>query len=114
MMNVDGVYAANEIQPDTILFHEKDMPDVELPRSKDPNCIVVELEGEENEEDAARNNHDDDDYKSSGGTMALVSKRFIPCGEFLCVAESSSDESGSSICNEEDEWEDIDNDEDDE
>ena len=84
MTNVDGLYAANDIEPQTVIFTEKNMPNCELHRSRtDPNCEVVELED---------------------GTGALVSLRAIPCGEFFCVRESSDEESGSDEEDGEDDW----------
>lgn len=76
MTNVDGTYAAEAIEANTILFTERNMPDIELPRSKsDPNCQVVELEDEE------------------GGTfMAVVTLREIREGEFFCLMESDDEE----------------------
>lgn len=76
MTNVDGTYAAEAIEADTILFTERNMPDIELPRSKsDPNCQVVELEDED------------------GGTfMAVVTLREIKEGEFFCLMESDDEE----------------------
>lgn len=67
MSNVDGLYAANDVECDTIIFTEHDMPDCELPHSSiNPNCKVVELDD---------------------GSSALVSTRLIRSGEFFCVAE---------------------------
>lgn len=75
MSNVDGLYAANNIEEGTILFTEDDMPDCELPHSStNPNCKVVELDD---------------------GTSALVSTRLISAGEFFCVAEESDDDVNS-------------------
>jgi hypothetical protein len=77
MTNVDGTYAANDIEADTILFTEHNMPDIELPRSKDdPNCRVVELE-----------DNDGETY------MAVVSLRAINSGEFFKLEESDDDDS---------------------
>jgi U3 small nucleolar RNA-associated protein 6 len=77
MTNVDGTYAANDIEADTILFTEHTMPDCELHRSKtNPNCQVVELEDEETGE----------------SYMAVVSLREIKAGEFFCVLESESED----------------------
>jgi U3 small nucleolar RNA-associated protein 6 len=74
MTNVDGLYATTDIENNTIIFTEIDMPNVELHRSAvAPNCGVVELED---------------------GTHAVVSLRRIPAGEFFTVMES--DESSSS------------------
>jgi hypothetical protein len=74
MCNVDGVYAANDIEPGTIIFREDDMPECSLHRSKDPNCSVVELEN---------------------GTSAVVSSRKIALGEFFSVPESGDEEESS-------------------
>jgi hypothetical protein len=72
MTNLDGVYATNDIEKETIIFTEADMPDCELHRSKaDANCEVVELED---------------------GTSAVVSSRPIAAGDFFCVPESSDEE----------------------
>lgn len=75
MTNVDGMYASNDIEENTIIFTEHEMPDCELPHAdmaENANCKVVELED---------------------GTSALVSTRLIQSGEFFCVAqEESSDE----------------------
>eukprot|EP00986_Skeletonema_menzelii_P008812 scaffold3838_cov157-Skeletonema_menzelii.AAC.2 len=86
MTNVDGTYAAEAIEADTILFTEHNMPDIELPRSKtDPNCQVVELEDD------------------NGDTfMAVVSLRDIKEGEFFRLLESDDEEaSGDEDCSEE-------------
>jgi hypothetical protein len=73
MSNVDGMYAATDIEAGTIVFREEDVPDCELHRSKDnPNCEVTMLE-------------DEDVY-------AVVSIRAIKAGEFFCVAESDDEE----------------------
>ena len=78
MTNVDGTYAADDIEADTLLFTEHNMPDIELPRCKsDPNCQVVEMEDDE------------------GDTfMAVVSLRDIKSGEFFTLLESDDDDSG--------------------
>jgi U3 small nucleolar RNA-associated protein 6 len=81
MTNVDGLYATEDIEAGTILFHEHDMPDCELHRSKEnPNCELVELED---------------------GSGAVVSCRSIAAGEFFCIAESDDDEDYST-CSAED------------
>ena len=72
MSNVDGLYAAENIDSATIVFTENDMPDCELHRSADPNCEVLQLED---------------------GTGAVVSIKDIKAGEFFCIAESSDDDS---------------------
>ncbi len=89
MTNVDGTYAAEAIEADTILFTERNMPDIELPRSKsDPNCQVVELEDEE------------------GGTfMAVVTLREIKEGEFFCLMESDDEEESGDEGFCEEDWE---------
>ena len=76
MTNVDGTYAADDIEADTILFTEHNMPDIELPRSKDPNCQVVELENDDGETYAA-----------------VVSLRDIKSGEFFTLLDSDEDDS---------------------
>ncbi|KAL7515163.1 hypothetical protein ACHAXN_012565 [Cyclotella atomus] len=76
MTNIDGTYAAQDIEAETILFTEHSMPDCELHRSKtNPNCQVVELEDESGE-----------------SYMAVVSLRYIKAGEFFCIMESDSEE----------------------
>ncbi|KAL7441083.1 hypothetical protein ACHAXM_007965 [Skeletonema potamos] len=83
MTNVDGTYAAADIEADTILFTERNMPDIELPRCKsDPNCQVVELEDEEGD-----------------SFMAVVTLRAIKSGEFFTLLESDDeeDESGDEV-----------------
>ncbi|KAL7470895.1 hypothetical protein ACHAXS_011185 [Conticribra weissflogii] len=77
MSNVDGMYAAEDIEASTILFTEHTMPDCELHRSKsDPNCHVVELQDE-----------------STGEVyMAVVSLRDIKAGEFFCILESDEED----------------------
>ncbi|KAL7518346.1 hypothetical protein ACHAWX_003187 [Stephanocyclus meneghinianus] len=88
MTNIDGTYAAQDIEASTILFTEHTMPECELHRSKtNPNCQVVELEEE-----------------STGESyMAVVSIRDIKAGEFFCVMESDSEEYGKE--DGEDNWE---------
>ena len=71
MSNLDGLYAAEAIEKDTIVFTEEDMPDCELHRSEDPNCELVLLDN---------------------GIGAIVSRRAIAAGEFFCIAESSDEE----------------------
>jgi U3 small nucleolar RNA-associated protein 6 len=72
MSNVDGMYAASDLEAGVIVFRQDDMPDCELHRSSDPNCEVVFLNDE--------------------NVHAVVSIRAIRAGEFFCVAESSSEE----------------------
>lgn len=72
MTNLDGLYATDDIEADTIIFKETDMPDCELHRSStDPNCKVVEFED---------------------GTQAVVSCRKIRAGEFFCIPESDDED----------------------
>jgi len=71
MCNVDGVYAATEIEVGTVIFREDEMPECSLHRSLVPNCEVVELED---------------------GTCAVVSCRKIALGEFFSVPQSSDEE----------------------
>ena len=71
MTNVDGLYATADIEGDTIIFTEADMPSCELHRSStNPNCQVAELED---------------------GSRAVVSIRHIASGEFFTVPESDDD-----------------------
>ena len=82
MSNVDGTYAAQDIEADTILFTEHTMPDCELHRSKtNPNCQVVELEDGEGE-----------------SYMAVVSLREIKAGEFFCIEESDDSDVEDGDC----------------
>ena len=77
MTNIDGTYAAEDIEANTILFTEHTMPDCELHRSKtNPNCHVVELE----------------DDITGDGYMAVVSLRNIKAGEFFSILESEDDD----------------------
>jgi len=71
MTNLDGLYATNDIDEDTIVFKETDMPDCELHRSNNPNCEVLQLED---------------------GSFAVVSIRKISSGEFFSVAESDDND----------------------
>lgn len=88
MTNIDGTYAAQDIEASTILFTEHTMPECELHRSKtNPNCQVVELE----------------DESTGESYMAVVSIRDIKAGEFFCVMESDSEEDGEE--DGEDDWE---------
>jgi len=74
--NMDGTYAAEDIESDTVLFTEHGMPDCELHRSKDdPNCRLVELEDE-----------------SGDSYMAIVSSRDIKAGEFFTLEDSDDEE----------------------
>jgi hypothetical protein len=68
-INVDGLFATRAIAAGTVILTEEEAADVELPvSSDDPNCEVVEL----------------DDLESGG--LALVARRDVRSGEFLCVA----------------------------
>jgi len=72
MTNVDGLYAMDDIEENTVLFREDDMPDCELHRSKDnANCKVVLLED---------------------GLQAVVSARDIKAGEFFCIPDETDDD----------------------
>lgn len=73
--NLDGLFATNDIEDDTIILTEKDMPDCELHRSSSPNCEVVQLED---------------------GTGCLVSIKPIKAGDFFCIGYSSSEDDSSS------------------
>ena len=71
MTNIEGLYASEDMEKDVIILTENDFPECELLRSAEPNCEVVEIDGE----------------------MALVSKRAIMMGEWLSVAHSDDEES---------------------
>ena len=74
MTNVDGLYAMDDIEQDTVIFRENEMPECELHRSADAakaNCKVVRLEA---------------------GVHAVVSSKFIQAGEFFCLPESDDEE----------------------
>lgn len=71
MSNLDGLYAANDIDVNTIIFTEASMPDCSLHRSSVPNCQVIQMEE---------------------GSGAVVSIRQIKAGDFFCVGESDDDE----------------------
>lgn len=89
MTNIDGTYAAEDIEADTVLFTEHNMPDCEMHRSRtNPNCQVVEFE----------------DEKTGESYMAVVSMRCINAGEFFCILESDDEEEECSDEEEED-WE---------
>jgi U3 small nucleolar RNA-associated protein 6 len=71
LTNLDGLYAANDIEAGTVVFRESDMPDCELHRTNEnPNCEIVELED---------------------GEGGIVSCRSIKAGEFFCIMESDDD-----------------------
>jgi len=91
MTNVDGTYAAEDVEADTILFTEHTMPDCELHRSKtNANCQVVEL----------------DDEKTGESYMAVVTLRDIKAGEFFSVLETDDEEdSGEEECEDDNDWE---------
>jgi U3 small nucleolar RNA-associated protein 6 len=68
LTNLDGLYAADDIEAGTVVFRESEMPDCELHRTREnPNCEIVELED---------------------GEGAIVSCRGIKAGEFFCIMES--------------------------
>jgi hypothetical protein len=69
--NLDGLFATNDIEENTIILTERDMPDCELHRSFSPNCKVVQLED---------------------GTGCVVSIKPIQAGEFFCIGYSSSED----------------------
>lgn len=82
MTNVDAVYASKSIKAGDIVLTEEDIPNCELPRSKDPNCTVGALED---------------------GTGALVALKDIKEGDFFSVAHSSSDDAYSEAFSDVDE-----------
>lgn len=69
--NVDGMYAVESIAAHTLLFRASDHPNLELGRSVQFNCDVVEL---------------------SDGELGVVTVRDIAPGDFFCIAPSSSEE----------------------
>ena len=70
--DVDALLAARPAETGDVLFYESDLPDCELPRSKeDANCAV----GEDQE-----------------GKLCLVATRRISTGEAFAMAPSSSSE----------------------
>jgi len=70
--DVDALLAARPAETGDVLFYESDLPDCELPRSKeDANCAVSE-DGE--------------------GKLCLVATRRISTGEAFAMAPSSSSE----------------------
>ncbi len=70
LTNVDGPYAVEPIEAGTILFRAEECPDIQLGRSTEPNCELVEFEGD----------------------LAIVSMRDIAPGEFFCIANSSDED----------------------
>jgi hypothetical protein len=83
LTNLDGLYAAHDIDSGTIVFKETEMPDCELHRTaENPNCEIVELED---------------------GEGAIVSCRDIRSGEFFCILDSEDEESDLEIDSEVDE-----------
>jgi hypothetical protein len=85
MKNVDGTYATEDIDAETVLFTEHTMPNCELHRSRtNPNCQVVELE--------------DDNLGGEGSSsyMAVVTLRKIKAGEFFSILESDEEEEDDS------------------
>jgi len=76
MTNIDGFYAAEDMDADTVVVRESALPDVELPRSSSANCKVVEIPVE------------------SGGDEtehAIVTCRPIKAGEWFTIPDSDSD-----------------------
>jgi len=74
MTNIDGLYAADDIEKNTVIFTEDDMPDCELHRSSTTNVANCEL------------------VQLPDGKQAVVSKRNINAGEFFCIPNSSDEE----------------------
>lgn len=71
MTNVDALFAVEDIEAGTLLFKADENPDLELGRSNEPNCEVVELQD---------------------GTLAIVTTRAIASGEFFTVEHSEEEE----------------------
>lgn len=67
MTNLDGLFATDDIEADTIILKQSDMGagELEIEVSEDPNCALVEVENE----------------------VVLVSKRDIRAGEWFSVAD---------------------------
>lgn len=91
LTNVEGLYAAADIEVDTIVLTESHLPDSEMPRGSpdQANCAVVELES---------------------GEMAVVSKKRIRAGEWFVLPESDDDDDDD---NDDDNDDDDDDDDDD-
>lgn len=70
MTNVDAPWATEEIPKGTCIFTASQWPDLQLGRSDDPNCELVDM----------------------GSDVGIVSTRDIPVGEFFCVAHSDDEE----------------------
>ena len=71
MTNIEGMYASEDIEEGRVILTEEEMPDCELPRSKQPNCGVAEVEE---------------------GLYGLVSLREIRMGEWFSVAVSDDED----------------------
>lgn len=86
MTNVDGLYAPHDLEENTIIFTEHNMPDCELPHADldKANCRVVDLDD---------------------GNSALISSRFIPAGEFFCCLAGPDDDTSDEeiTCDNQDE-----------
>ena len=72
--NVEGLYASRPVAAGDVVLTEDELPECSLPRSEDPSCQVVWLEG---------------------GTGALVARRALVVGDWLSIAPSDDEESGS-------------------
>ena len=84
-LNVDSLYATRDISAGEVVFNSEELPDGEVGRSDDPNCEVVDIED------------------GTGESMAVVTLRFIPAGEFFTVA-NSDDEDEEESEEEEGDW----------
>ena len=71
LTNVDGPYAISPIEAGVLLFRASENPDLQLGRSTEPNCELVETED---------------------GELVVLSIRSIAEGEFFCIAHSDDEE----------------------
>uniref|UniRef100_A0A7S0ZMN7 Uncharacterized protein n=1 Tax=Noctiluca scintillans TaxID=2966 RepID=A0A7S0ZMN7_NOCSC len=69
MANLVGQYATRPIPRGTVIFTEHDSPNLELQRSKRPNCAV----------------------RDADGTVVVVAKRRIEAGDWFCISESEDE-----------------------
>lgn len=71
LTNVDGPYAIEHIEAGVLLFRASENPDLQLGRSTEPNCEVMEDEN---------------------GELVVMSIRKIAPGEFFCIEHSDDSE----------------------
>jgi hypothetical protein len=75
MVNLDGVWAQKSISAGEVVFTEHDLPDAELQRGSNPNCELVELQGDED----------------GTSCMAVMTTQSVKAGEFFVLAEDSTE-----------------------